>query len=201
MPRPNLTQDEVDGFRDFAAATALEMVEDDGVDSLTLRALAARLGCSYAKPYRYFRDKAQLVDAVRKLAFDLLGEFMAAELEAYDPESGRPMADLYLRFVFEHPEAFRVMFEMKQEVISPETREAQARAWKICSQPFRDAVANGSLVGDPELIAHVAWAALHGLATLSLADQLYLGKDVGEIAIGLGAVIDGFRPGTVSRAQ
>ncbi len=200
MPRPNLTQDEVDSFRELAARTALEMVEEDGVDRLTLRALAARLGCSYAKPYRYFRDKAQLVDAVRGRAFDLLNEFMAAELETYDAASDRPMADLYLRFAREHPEAFRVMFEMKQELISPTTRESQARAWKTCAQPFHAAVTNGTLVGDPELIAHVAWAAVHGLASLELADQLYLGKNVDEVAIGLGAVLDGFRPGFVSRA-
>lgn len=200
MPRPNLTQGEVDSFRELAAATAFEMVEDEGVDGLTLRALAARLGCSYAKPYRYFRDKAQLVDAVRGRGFDLLGEFMARELAAYDPRLSRPMADSYLRFAFENPEVFRVMFELRQELISPETRAAQARAWKICSQPYHDAVADGVLVGDPDLIAHVVWSALHGLASLALADQLYLGKDVNEIAIGLGAVIDGFRPGALPRA-
>ena len=69
-------EDEVDSFRQHAATTALEMVEEDGVEALTLRALAARLGCSYAKPYRYFRDKAHLVDAVRGRAFDLLREFV-----------------------------------------------------------------------------------------------------------------------------
>ncbi len=174
------------------------MVEEGGVEGLTLRALAARLGCSYAKPYRYFRDKARLVDAVRGHAFDLLGEFVAEGLEDYDVESDRPMADLYLRFAFEHPEAFRVLFEMKQELISSETRQAQARAWKICAKPFHDAVADGTLAGDPELIAHVAWAAVHGLASLALADQLSLGKGLDEIASGLGAILDGFRPGVGS---
>lgn len=200
MARPNLTQDELDSFREHAATAALAMVEEQGVEALTLRALAARLGCSYAKPYRYFRDKADLVDAVRGRAFDLLGESMGAALAEYDAASPRPAADLYVRFALEHREAYRVLFEMNQEFISDETRAAQARAWKVCAQPFHDAVDAGTLVGDPELIAHVAWAALHGLASLKLAGQLYLGKDVDEIAIGLGAVVDGFRPGRTSRA-
>lgn len=194
MPRPNLTEDEVDRFRELAASTALAMVEEQGASSLTLRALAARLGCSYAKPYRYFRDKNQLIDAVRGRAFDLLGDSVGQALESFDPGDSRPMADIYLRFAFEHPEAFRLLFELRQGETSPETREARARAWRVCSQPFHDAVAKGTLVGDPDLIAHVAWSALHGLASLALADQLHLGKGVNEIAMGLGAVVDGFRP-------
>lgn len=200
MARPNLTQDELDSFREHAATIALAMVEEDGVEALTLRALAARLGCSYAKPYRYFRDKAHLVDAVRGRAFDLLRETIGADLAAYDPTSPRPLATLYVRFALEHREVYRVLFEMNQELISDRTRAAQARAWEVCSRPFHDAVADGTLVGDPELIAHVAWTALHGLASLKLAGQLYLGKDVDEIAIGLDVVVDGFRPGRTSRA-
>ena len=107
MARPNLTQDEVDSFRHHAATTALAMVEEEGVEALTLRALAARLGCSYAKPYRYFRDKAHLLDAVRGRAFDLLREQLGGELADFDARSSRPAAELYVRFALEHREVYR----------------------------------------------------------------------------------------------
>ena len=61
---------------------------------------------------------------------------------------------------------------------------------------FSPAVAAGDLEGDPELIAHVGWAALHGLALLALANQLHLGKTVEEVAGGLTRTLDGFRPAT-----
>ena len=191
MARPQLSPVEVEAFRSSLVEAALEMVEEDGVPSLTLRRLAKRLGCSYAKPYSYYRDKAQLVDAVRGRAFDLLSEFMTRELAAGSALSGAA----YLRFAFENPEAYRVMFELRQDYASNETRAKQARAWDICARPVRDAVAAGELVGDPELIAHVAWSALHGLATLALANQLHLGKTADEVAAGFGAILDGFRPG------
>jgi AcrR family transcriptional regulator len=200
VARPSLTEEEVDRFREEAARVALEMVDVEGVESVTLRALATRLGCSYAKPYRYFGDKEDLLDCARGLAFDLLGEFMGAELAAWDPIEGSPPAEIYLRFALERPEVYRLLFAMRQEKISDRTREAQARAWEVCSRPYREGVAAGELVGDPELIAHVAWASIHGLACLALSGQLYLGKTVEEIAVGLGSVIDGFRPGAVSRA-
>ena len=191
MARPQLSAVEIERFRDSVAEAALEMVAEEGVDSLTLRRLAKRLGCSYAKPYTYYRDKEQLVDAVRGLAFDRLGEFVTEALEA-----GPPDPRIYLRFAFENPEAFRIMFELRQDYTSPETREAEARAWKVCAQPFHDAVAAGVLEGDPELIAHVVWAALHGLASLELAGKLHHGKTVEEVAEALTGIVDGFRPGS-----
>ena len=79
------------------------------------------------------------------------------------------------------------------------TREAQQRAWEACSAPIRHLVAQGHLEGDPELIAHVMWASLQGLASLALANQLYMGKTVEEIAHGMQSALRGFLPGVASR--
>lgn len=191
MPRPALTQVEVDDFRETAAVAALDLIEEQGVDALTLRSLAAKLGCSYAKPYRYFRDKAHLIDAVRGLGFDRLGEYFAAVGAA-----GALTVETYLAFALANPETYRVMFALRQDYISPETRAAQARAWEICARPYHAAVAAGELEGDPDLIAHVAWSTMHGLVSLELANQLYLGKSLEEVAGAFGRVLDGFRPRT-----
>ncbi len=196
MARPQRSESEVEAFRETAAAVALEMVEADGVASLTLRRLAKRLGCSYAKPYSYYRDKAHLVDAVRGQAFDRLAAFF----REHPDDHGSPyFGTAYLRFAFENPEAFRIMFELRQDHVSESTRAAQQRAWEACSAPIRDLVEQGHLEGDPELIAHVTWAALQGLASLALANQLYLGKSVEEIATGMESILRGFLPGVASR--
>ncbi|MEM7413532.1 MAG: TetR/AcrR family transcriptional regulator [Myxococcota bacterium] len=197
MARPQRTESEVEAFRETAAAAALELVEEDGVASLTLRRLAKRLGCSYAKPYRYYQDKSHLVDAVRGQGFDRLASFFH---DYPDDAHGTPyFGTAYLRFAFENPETFRIMFEMRQDVVSDATRAAQQRAWEACSAPIRRLVEQGHLEGDPELIAHVTWAALQGLASLALANQLYLGKSVEEIAVGMQSILRGFLPGAASR--
>jgi AcrR family transcriptional regulator len=188
MPRPHLTQVQVDDFRSEVISEALDMIAEHGVAGLTLRALAKRLGCSYAKPYRYFKDKDELLDAVRGHGFELLARFMDGE----GPAAALAPRERYLRFAFDHPEAFRVMFELRQDFTSQETRAAEARAWKVCAQPFHDAVDSGRLEGNPEQIAHVAWAAHHGLASLALANKLHHGMAVDEIAAGLEAVVAGF---------
>ena len=62
MARPQLTAEEIDSFREAACRAGLSIIQTDGVDALTLRSLGHRLGCSYAKPYRYFGDKPQLLE-------------------------------------------------------------------------------------------------------------------------------------------
>ena len=195
MARPQRSESEVEAFREAAAAAALEMVEEDGVASLTLRRLAKRLG--YAKPYSYYRDKSHLVDAVRGQAFDRLATFF----RDFPDDHGTPyFGTAYLRFAFENPETFRIMFELRQDYVSEATREAQQRAWEACSAPIRALVDQGHLEGDPELIAHVTWAALQGLASLALAHQLYMGKSVEEIAGGMQSILRGFLPDVASRS-
>lgn len=196
MARPQRSESEIEAFREQAAAAALEMVEEDGVASLTLRRLAQRLGCSYAKPYGYYRDKEHLVDAVRGQAFDRLARFF----HEFEGSHGVPhFGTAYLRFAFENPETFRLMFELRQDHVSEATRAAQQRAWEACSMPIRELVEQGHLEGDPDLIAHVTWAALQGLASLALANQLYLGKSVEEIAGGMQSILRGFLPGVADR--
>ena len=197
MARPQRSESEIEAFREQAAAAALEMVEEDGVASLTLRRLAKRLGCSYAKPYSYYRDKAHLVDAVRGQAFDRF----AAAFAAFPDEdyATSPFGAPYLTFAFENPETFRIMFEMRQDYVSESTRAAQQRAWEACSAPIRRLVEAGHLEGDPDLIAHVTWSALQGLASLALANQLYLGKSVEEIAGGMHSILRGFLPDVADR--
>ena len=65
MARPQLTTEEIDSFKADACSAALEIIQALGVEGLTVRELGKKMGCSYAKPYRYFGDKQQLVDALR----------------------------------------------------------------------------------------------------------------------------------------
>ena len=177
MPRPALSQSDINNFREEIKATGYQMISEEGVEALTLRNLARRLGCSYAKPYRYYKSKEELVDAVRGHAF---GEF-AKYMTTVGDKAGIPLAERYISFAIKHPEAFRIMFELKQGYTSEEAREAEARAWELCAAPFHEAARQGLLDDEPEAAAHLYWIALHGLASLALADKLNYGMDVTEI--------------------
>ena len=141
-----------------------------------MRELASALGVSAMTPYRYFRDKDDILAAVRARAFDRFAETL--ELAYAGPgttlERSRAKRDAYVRFALEEPETYRLMFDLSQptEEDYPDLVRAMARARATMTTHVRDLVAEGTLSGDPELIGHVFWAALHGAVTLHLAGKL-----------------------------
>lgn len=178
MPRPQLTDEEIDSFRDAACRTALDIITETGIDGLTVRELGKRMGCSYAKPYRYFGDKDRLIDMVRAHAFDLFAAFMSGD----DPEAETvPLFKRYVHFAKSQPAAFEIMFGFRQSYVSPETRAAEDRAWQVCTKPFYEQAERGEIDTDPETLAHIAWVSLHGLSALTLSGQLTHGMDEQEI--------------------
>jgi AcrR family transcriptional regulator len=54
---PTLTRDQI-------AGAALEVIDREGLEALSMRRLAAELGVAAMSLYRYFRDKDELLDAV-----------------------------------------------------------------------------------------------------------------------------------------
>lgn len=189
MARPQLTALEIDDFRESACIEALNIIMESGLESLTFRELGKRLGCSYAKPHRYFGDKDRLIDAVRAVAFDRLAAFISGD----DPDSADiPLIRRYLSFAASQGTAFEILFGFRQPYVSADTRAAEDRAWKVCTEPFYEAVEKGELKGDPEKIAHLVWVTLHGLSALTLSGQMTHGMTEDEVIIELQRLL--FKP-------
>jgi AcrR family transcriptional regulator len=186
MARPTLQPEEVDRFRERLCGLALQRFADEGYAGVTLRALARDLGCSYATPYRYFRDKAHIFAAVRALAYERFGAALALGAEGIsDPEQRmRSLGSAFLAFAKEEPHAYRMMFELSQPGTDthPEYWAKERDTWAIWEAEVQHAVDAGYLEGDPSLIAHLFWAGLHGAVALHLAGKLILGHSVDELA-------------------
>lgn len=175
MPR-NLSPLEVEAFRERLCRAAERRFAAAGLDGVSMRALADELGCSPMTPYRYFRDKDEILAAVRAAAF----ERFAAALEAAGRTGGtaveraRAVGEAYLRFALEEPDAYRLMFDLSQpgQERYPALVAAGARARRTMTAYIEDLVAEGVLEGDPVLLGYVFWAAVHGIVVLHLAGKL-----------------------------
>ena len=118
-------------------------------------------------PYRYFKDKEDILAAVRARAFNRWAERARSRLRRRQDRARevrrrltRPMS----RFAFGEPAAYRLMFDLSQpdESHYPELVAANIRARATMTDYVRELVDEGMLEGDPELIGHVFWASLHG---------------------------------------
>jgi AcrR family transcriptional regulator len=174
MPK-TLSSDDIQHFRETMRRVAENAFATRGAQGVTMRELAKELGCSAMTPYRYFRDKDEILAMVRAAAFNRF----AARLEAVAKETSATdrsaISDAYVAFALDEPHAYRLMFDLnQQEGAYPELTAASQRAWHMLGAHFEQLVAAGILEGDPQLIGYAYWASLHGFTMLALANQLPL---------------------------
>jgi AcrR family transcriptional regulator len=156
---------------------ALELVEREGAEALTLRAVARAAGVSPAAPYRHFTDKRALLAAVAEEGFRLLASALRGAGDAgADPRARfRARGLAYVGFATRHPSHFRVMFgrELADRSGYPGLRDAAQAAFDALVDGVRDAQKAGAMrEGDPRELGLTAWAAMHGLAMLFLDGRL-----------------------------
>jgi AcrR family transcriptional regulator len=181
-----LTQTDVLQFRQRLCDLALKAFAEQGVEGMSLRGLAAAAGCSRTTPYRYFKNKADILAAVRQSEF----QRMADETEQVARSESDPdkrlvaLARSYLNFAMETPDAYRVMYSVNQqdEQRYPELVKQINRAQQPMITAVHEAIEKGSIHGDPINIVHVLWAGLHGIISLYLSDKLHMGRDIEELA-------------------
>ena len=175
MPK-SLSQSEIDDFRTRLITVAERLFAEQGRDAVSMRQLAQALGVSVMTPYRYFKDKDEILAATRASGFDRFAEALETAYDSVnDPvQRARMVGQAYLKFAFDHPSAYRLMFDLTQpnEESYPELARAGERARKTMSAYVECLIGAGQLVGEPEIIAHVCWAAIHGLVVLKLADKI-----------------------------
>jgi AcrR family transcriptional regulator len=198
MPR-TLSESDVAGFRERLCEAAERLFSERGPDAVTMRQLASELGVSPMTPYRYFKDKDDILAAVRAGAFDRFAE--ALETAYAEPGDARArstkVAEAYLDFAFAHPQTYKLMFDLHQpnELNYPDLRRAAERARRTMSSYVGGLIEAGVLAGDPEEIGAMFWAATHGVVLLALAGKLDPGTDPRKLASNLShALSRGLRP-------
>jgi len=185
VPRPALTDAELDAFRGRILAAAERLFANDGYRAVTMRAIAAELGCSAMTPYRYFGGKDEIFALVRASAFARFADAQTAAIRRVADPSERlvALAVAYVRFALGEPDAYRIMFELHRDPAADhaELVHQGERAWTPLHEAVAGAIEAGVLSGDPDVVAHVFWSAVHGLVTLHLAGKLTLGLDFDDV--------------------
>lgn len=179
MPKA-LSDEDIRQFRENMRRVAETAFATRGAQGVTLRELAKELGCSAMTPYRYFRDKDEILAMVRAAAFRRFVAHLERAAQASglrgEASTGPALFDAYVSFALDEPHAYRLMFDLSQPngAAYPELAAASAQAWSVLTAHFEELVAAGRLEGDPRLIGYAYWSGLHGFAMLALANQLPL---------------------------
>jgi AcrR family transcriptional regulator len=156
---------------------ALRLVEEQGVEALSLRELSRRLGVSHAAPGHHFPDRLALLVALAAEGFERLAASMEAAAEGRPPGAAQLAAagEAYVRFGLDHPAHLQIMFGPEvggMRVRPPELRAPSERARAVLDGAIE------ALAGIPargpgaprdtflEVHTFTAWALLHGATRL-----------------------------------
>ena len=176
MPRVR-TDTEIADFRDRLCEAATRLFAQHGAEGFTMRMLAAEVGCATMTPYRYFRDKDELLAAVRARAYDRFSEALeaAARTAGDSRDKSSAVGEAYVRFALANREAYRLMFDMRPteaDARSADLVRAATRAYDNMTRHVQAMIDEGVLRGDPAMIGRMFWAAIHGVVQLEMSGVL-----------------------------
>ncbi|MBY4380504.1 TetR/AcrR family transcriptional regulator [Rhodococcoides fascians] len=169
MARPRIHDAEL---RTRLLEAAAETVARHGVDSLSLRKLAAAQGTSTTAIYSLFGGRAELLVALFGASFSSFGDAQRSVPVTGESEVDlRELAFAYRRWVMANPHLYAVMFG---GVLGSVDVSDQAHLAAAAMDPLRAAVASaveaGTMSGaSVDVISHSFWAIVHGLVSLELS--------------------------------
>lgn len=138
------------------AEAARELIDAEGVDALSMRTLAGRVGIRASSLYKHFESKEALEAAVISAVF----EELAILCEAVAEESDEPLfalADAHRDYARRHPHLYRLVTErpLNRPALVEGIEERAALPLILAAGEDRD-------------LARAIWAFGHGMAILEL---------------------------------
>ncbi|MCR5687259.1 MAG: TetR/AcrR family transcriptional regulator [Lachnospiraceae bacterium] len=99
-------------LREALIEAGIRIINESGEDALSLRRVASACGVSHAAPYAHFKDKDELIEAIKKsITEQLLGELEDAVRSAANAEAAIVcMGKRYVSFFRSRPDHYKFLF-------------------------------------------------------------------------------------------
>lgn len=169
-------------LREALIEAAIATLEEDGLEALSLRGVAARAGVTQTAPYTHFKDKRALLAAVAEVGYARLYERMASLAEAgtTDQEKFLGIGRGYVAFALDAPALFGLMFSTALGPLSqhPELQAKADAAYGFFVKGL-ERVADKRKFGKNGGTASrvTAWSLIHGLSILLVERRLPIERD------------------------
>lgn len=154
---------------------ACEHLLESGADSLSLRALARKVGVSQTAPYRHFESKSALFSAIALYGFELLAAEMAVVAKQHEDDVEQAFVEIgvaYVDFARRHPEKYQLFFDSALVDFreSEALMKAGERAFQVLLDVIQRGIEQGVFIDKPiHVVAGAAWSSVHGAASLLLS--------------------------------
>lgn len=169
-------------LRQSLQQAAVEIIRDGGIEALSMRKLADKVGVSRSAPYHHFADKHELLCAIAEQGFALQGQAVAAGMNSGESVllQMRRFVKEYVGWAVEHPQYYNLMFggDIWQSSTVPETfKQCSHRYFRQYVERVESWQNQGLISNKIEALrfAQVSWSTMHGLARL-IIDGIYVDR-------------------------
>lgn len=172
-------------LRQSLQQAAVEIIREGGIEALSMRKLADKVGVSRSAPYHHFADKHELLCAIAEQGFALQGEVVAAVAKQFEAEQTiqmqmRSFVKAYVGWAVAHPQYYNLMFggDIWQSSSVPESfKQLSHRYFRHYVGRIEQWQGQGLIANNIEALrfAQVSWSTMHGLARL-IIDGIYVDR-------------------------
>lgn len=149
---------------------ARQILEEQGKEALSLRAISLRAGVALGTIYHHYTSKHALLAGLAVEGFEELARRMRQALEQRGEDSGlRATGYAYIAFLCDRPALYRLMFEAVDQGRTPEVIEAEDRAFQIIAQSIPIGAVRRTSPEVAEQVAMAIWAWGRGIAAVGFA--------------------------------
>jgi AcrR family transcriptional regulator len=162
-----------DRYRQELRRTILDAAREafavQGYEAVSMRTLAAKIGCSHGALYLHFRDKEELFDALVAESFDELAAALRGQKASGDPvRFVRKAARAYVDFGLRNPHAYEFAFVLRRTG-SSEQAKPHAAYDLLRALVARCIEAKRFRAMDVDVASQALWTAMHGVTALLIA--------------------------------
>jgi AcrR family transcriptional regulator len=172
-PKAKFTREEI-------IQAGLDIIREHGIESLTARSLATKLGSSARPIFTVFQSMEEVQEEVKKSAKSLYAKYVKKGLEQELAFKG--VGTQYILFANQEPKLFQLLFmsEQKQPAVA-------ANVMSMIDDNYKDillSVQNGYHVSEhkaEQLYRHL-WIYTHGIAVLCATNMcVFTGEEINDM--------------------
>ncbi len=162
-------------LRELIIQATTEIVEEDGLEGLSAREIAKRIGYSPGTLYNVFENLDDILLTIEARLLDRLAERLAKTDASGTPQERlKRLTDAYFAFTQERPKLWNLLVEHRLPVGKDLPPWYRAKLECLLT-PLEEALApliGGKNAGEQKRAARALWAGVHGMTSLSTAAKL-----------------------------
>jgi AcrR family transcriptional regulator len=162
-------------LRNALIEEGIKMINTSGEDSLSMRKLAEKCGVSMAAPYAHFKNKEEMINAIKQFVEDAFTGYLEAAVNKVEDDVEEKIVALglaYVSFFIDNPEYFTFLFSRGYVHLNLDFKSPDKNIFKpykllkdLCICYF-DEKKNGLSDYEKELEIIRIWSSVQGLTSI-----------------------------------